>query len=85
MNTSPHVRFELIHAKSLLSKRINGDSWFHSNHSMNIYKGCQFACAYCDGMSEYYHIDNYMTHIRVKENAPELLHRELKKLGYIEK
>lgn len=79
------IRYEKVKAKTLLSKRMNGDSWFHSNHSMNIYRGCEFACAYCDGMSEYYHVDNYTTHIRVKENAPELLRKELKKLGYIEK
>lgn len=79
------IRYEKVTAKTLLSKRMNGDSWFHSNHSMNIYKGCQFACAYCDGMSEYYHVDNYTTHIRVKENAPDILRKELKKLGYINK
>lgn len=78
------VQYEKVRAKTLLSKRMDGDSWFHSNHSMNIYRGCQFACAYCDGMSEYYHVDNYTTHIRVKENAPELLRKELKKLGYVE-
>jgi DNA repair photolyase len=33
-------------------------------------------------MSEYYHVDNFMTHIRIKKNAPEVLHKELKKDGY---
>jgi DNA repair photolyase len=79
------VRYEKVKAKTLLSKRINADSWFHSNHSMNIYRGCEFACSYCDGMSEYYHVDNYQTHIRIKENAPEILRRELAKLGYSKK
>jgi DNA repair photolyase len=36
-------------------------------------------------MSEYYHIDNYQTHIRIKENAPKVLLKELKKLGYTRK
>ena len=36
-------------------------------------------------MSEFYHVDNYTTHIRIKENAPEILRKELRKLGYIEK
>jgi DNA repair photolyase len=36
-------------------------------------------------MSEYYHIDNYQTHIRIKENAPKILRKELKKLGYTRK
>jgi DNA repair photolyase len=47
---------------------------------MNIYRGCQFACAYCDGMSEYYHVDNYTSHVRAKTNAPEILRKELKKI-----
>jgi DNA repair photolyase len=34
-------------------------------------------------MSEHYHVDNFMTHIRIKENAPEVLYKELKKDGYI--
>jgi DNA repair photolyase len=79
------VKYEIVKARSLLSKRIEGDSWFHSNHSMNVYRGCEFACAYCDGMSEYYHIDNYQTHIRIKENAPIVLRKELAKLGYTSK
>jgi DNA repair photolyase len=33
-------------------------------------------------MSEHYHVDNFMTHIRIKENAPKILHKELKKDGY---
>ena len=76
------MRIEEVKARSLLSKRIKADSWFHSNHSMNLYRGCQFACAYCDGMSEYYHVDDFQTHIRVKVNAQEVLRRELKKLEY---
>ena len=80
MERSDGVKISLVKARTLLSKRIEGDSWFHSNYSMNIYRGCQFACAYCDGMSEHYHVDNYTTHIRVKTNAPEILKKELDKI-----
>jgi DNA repair photolyase len=52
---------------------------------MNVYRGCEYACIYCDGMSDYYHINNYQTHIRIKENAPKILRKELEKLGYTEK
>lgn len=76
------IKYQKIKAKTLLSKRIEADSWFHSNHSMNIYRGCEFACSYCDGMNEYYHVDNYQTHIRIKENAPEILRKELSRLNY---
>lgn len=77
------MRYECIKAKSLLTKReILADGWFHINKSLNAYRGCEHGCVYCDGMSEYYHVDNFTTHIRIKENAPEILKKELKKLGY---
>ena len=69
-------------AKSLLSKQIVADSWFHVNRSLNGYRGCEHGCVYCDGMSESYHVDDFFTCVRVKENAPEVLRRELKKIGY---
>jgi len=75
--------YETVKAKSLLSKRIQADSWFHINRSFNSYRGCEFACSYCDGLSEYYHVDNFQTHIKIKENAPAVLRKELEKEGYI--
>jgi DNA repair photolyase len=77
------VRYECIKAKSLLSKReMHAEGWFHINRSLNAYRGCEHGCVYCDGMSEYYHVDNFTSHIRIKENAPEILRKELKKLGF---
>ena len=71
------MRYESIQAKTLLSKLRYGDSWFHSNRSMNSYRGCEHACVYCDGNCQYYRIDNFFTHIRIKENAPQVLQKEL--------
>jgi DNA repair photolyase len=77
------VQYECIKAKSLLSKKeMLAEGWFHINRSLNAYRGCEHGCVYCDGMNEYYHVDNFTTHIRVKENAPEILRKELKKLGF---
>jgi len=77
------VLYECIKAKSLLSKKeMLAEGWFHVNRSLNAYRGCEHGCVYCDGMSEYYHVDDFTTHIRVKKNAPEILRKELKKLGY---
>ena len=77
------LKYECVNAKSLLSKReIVADSWFHINRSLNAYRGCEHGCVYCDGMSEYYHVDDFMSYIRIKENAPEILEKELKRLGY---
>lgn len=52
------------------------------NRSLNAYRGCEHGCVYCDGNSEYYHVDNFYSHIRIKENASEVLRKELKKLGF---
>ncbi|MFX0168564.1 MAG: radical SAM protein [Candidatus Hodarchaeota archaeon] len=73
------MRYETIQAKTLLSKPIYGDAWFHSNRSMNSYRGCEHGCVYCDGHCQYYRIDNFYTHIRIKENAPQVLRRELER------
>ena len=77
------MKYECVKARSLLSKKdLLADSWFHINKSLNAYQGCEHGCVYCDGMNEYYHVDNFMSHIRIKENAPEILRKELKKLGF---
>lgn len=77
------MKYETIQSKSLLSKHMEADPWFHIHRSLNPYRGCEHACAYCDGMSEYYHVDNFASHIRIKENAPDILRRELQNLGYL--
>ncbi len=76
------MQYEKIQAKSLLSKLRYGDSWFHSNRSMNSYRGCEHGCVYCDGNCQYYRIDDFYTHIRIKENAPQILRKELERAKY---
>lgn len=76
------MRYEAIQAKTLLSKPRYGDAWFHSNRSMNSYRGCEHGCVYCDGNCQYYRIDNFYTHIRIKENAPQILRKELERARF---
>jgi DNA repair photolyase len=76
------MQYELIKAKSLLSKPMVADGWFHVNRGLNAYRGCEHLCAYCDGMAEHYHVDDFLTRVQVKENAPEILRRELIKAGF---
>jgi DNA repair photolyase len=76
------MQYECIKAKSLLSKPLVADGWFHINRGLNAYRGCEHACAYCDGMSEHYYVENFLTRVQVKENAPEILRRELIKAGF---
>lgn len=76
------MQYESIKAKSLLSKPMTADGWFHVNRGLNAYRGCEHLCSYCDGMAEHYHVDDFLTRVQVKENAPEVLRRELVKAGF---
>jgi len=65
-----------IRAKTLLSRVPQPDQWFGLMYNMNLYRGCQHQCIYCDSRSECYRIDDF-TDIQVKTNAIELLRSEL--------
>lgn len=67
---------KFIEAKSILSKYKEKDSWFGISYSMNLYRGCQHGCIYCDTRSECYGI-NDISSISVKQNSIELLNKEL--------
>ena len=58
-----------IQAKSILSAK-NG---------MNLYRGCQHGCIYCDSRSRCYHMDHRFEDVAVKENAGELLDLALRR------
>lgn len=57
-----------VQAKGLLNSR-NG---------MNLYRGCQHGCIYCDARSQCYQLNHIFEDIEVKENALELLEETLK-------
>jgi len=57
------------------------DPWFLGRYGMNLYRGCEHACAYCDGRAEKYRVDGSFDHdIVVKRNALAILARELVRL-----
>ncbi len=81
-----------VNAKSILRKHKKIDSWFLTNYSMNLYRGCAHNCVYCDGRSEKYQVDGeFGRDVIVKINAIDLLHKEINrnnkkmllKLGFI--
>lgn len=57
-----------VQAKGILSPK-NG---------MNIYRGCQHGCIYCDSRSSCYQMKHDFEDIEVKENAPQLLEAVLR-------
>ena len=65
-----------IQAKVLLSHVKQPDPWFGLKYGMNLYRGCQHQCIYCDSRSECYQIENFAD-ILVKVNGIELLRKEL--------
>lgn len=49
-----------------------------SQNGMNLYRGCQHGCIYCDSRSRCYQINHDFADIEVKENAISLLETALK-------
>lgn len=66
-----------IEVKSILSKLRSEDTWFGISYNMNLYRGCQHGCIYCDTRSECYRIGD-ISQIAVKRNALDLLPGELR-------
>ena len=53
------------------------DDLFGLKYNMNLYRGCQHQCIYCDSRSACYEIENFNHDVLVKANALELLEKEL--------
>lgn len=56
-----------VQAKAILS----------AQNGMNLYRGCQHGCIYCDSRSKCYQMNHAFEDIEVKQNALELLERAL--------
>ena len=73
-------------AKTLVSRVSGIDSVFGLDYGLNLYRGCQHRCIYCDSRSLCYGIENFDGEVLVKVNAIELLRDELsrkRKVGVI--
>ena len=68
---------EEIQAKTLLARVKGPDDWFGLYYNMNLYRGCQHQCIYCDSRSECYQIEDFNHSVLVKANAIPLLQHEL--------
>ncbi|MGE5551037.1 MAG: hypothetical protein ACM3ZC_10990 [Bacteroidota bacterium] len=65
-----------IQAKTILTSVKQPDTWFGPRYNMNIYRGCEHQCIYCDSRSECYGIEDFGD-VLVKINAVDLLRSEL--------
>ena len=61
-----------IHSKTILNHVKQPDTWFGLKYNMNLYRGCQHQCIYCDSRSSCYRIEDFAD-IHIKVNALELL------------
>jgi len=61
-----------ITAKTILNHVKQPDPWFGLKYNMNLYRGCQHQCIYCDSRSDCYQIEDFAK-IQVKVNALDLL------------
>ena len=74
------VQYKPIQSKTILHCMKFPDRWFHCKCNLNPYRGCEHACTYCDARFEKYgHTD--LSKILVKQNAPQLLRKELWELS----
>lgn len=77
---SPKTQFFRDHSKSIISYNDSPDIGFEA--SINPYRGCEHGCAYCYARPYHEYLGfssglDFETKIVVKEDAPELLRKEL--------
>ncbi len=68
---------EYIKAKTICYKT-KTPWWFGTDYNLNIYKGCNFGCIYCDSRSDCYQIKDF-DNIKPKENALQIIRDDLRR------
>src|ERR1700761_1405319 len=81
----PRTQFLKDHSASIISRNSSPDLGFEC--SINPYRGCEHGCVYCYARPTHEYLGfssglDFETRILVKEEAPELLRRELAKPSY---
>lgn len=52
--------------------------WFGMDYNLNIYRGCNHGCIYCDSRSDCYHVEDF-DRVRAKADCLGILEEELSK------
>lgn len=68
---------DTVQVKTILQKN-KSTEWFGTEYNMNLYRGCNHGCIYCDSRSDCYHIENF-EQIRAKEDCLRILRNELQR------
>lgn len=67
---------EYITASKIVHKSKDGQYWFGITHNMNIYRGCNQGCIYCDSRSDCYNVIDF-DQVKPKKEAPIMIDHEL--------
>ena len=73
------MKYTEIEVKSILNKVNGRDDWFGLTYNMNLYRGCEHQCIYCDTRSECYQIEDFGNEVLIKINGVNLLRNTLPK------
>lgn len=68
---------EFVSVKTMMG-RTKDSRWFGIDYNMNIYRGCNHGCIYCDSRSDCYHVEDF-DRVRAKADCLNILEQELSK------
>lgn len=68
---------EFSFRRLLTPSRVAADQFFRSDWTLNLYRGCNHGCVYCDSRSVCYHMEDF-DRIRVKKDCLAALETELR-------
>jgi DNA repair photolyase len=74
------VKFKEVKTKTVLNKYKYRDNWFWCRYGINLYRGCQFACDYCDAITE-----KYMVHENFEDFSRIIYVKKLMRQNYFKK
>ncbi len=75
------MKYEPYRATSMINRLRHVDDWFWASYTVNPYRGCAHRCIYCDARANQYGLSaSFDGTVFVKENAAEVLDRQLPRL-----
>lgn len=71
---------EYVPAKTIVTRynKKNSNKWFGYEYNMNIYRGCNHGCVYCDSRCSCYQVENFDL-VRAKEDALRIIRDDLRR------